>query len=156
MNRILIASLIVASGLYGKDPTPAMAKGLGKELMSNLPGIFSLNRETEIPSIQNGNWVLSSEPKQLVETFTEQTGAIAALFVKSNDEFVRLMTTEENETTGSILDHTSPAYKHLLGEIRYTGTVVLSGKSYMVDYDVFRDRPGRVIGAYLVGIPLNK
>jgi hypothetical protein len=145
----------------GQGPTPSDAKALGKELMSNLPGIFSLDVENkeklgsyEVPPIRNGNWVLSSKPIPLVESFTKETRAIAAIFVKVEDEFVRISTTEINEKEGTALSHSHPAYKRLLGELRYTDKVVLSGNEYMADYDVFRDRQGRVIGAYLVGIPL--
>lgn len=145
------------------EPKPSDAKALGKELMSNLPGIFSLDQKNtvkmgnyDVPAIQNGNWVISSHPTPLVHSFTEQTRAIAAIFVKVENEFIRLMTTEANEKAGTILDHAHPAYKRLLGELRYTDKVTLSDKDYMADYDVFRDRQGRVIGAYLVGIEFSK
>lgn len=139
-------------------PSPSDAKGLGKQLMNNLPGIFSLdeqNKENGVPAIRNGDWVLATHPVSLVQGFTERTNAIAALFVKSGDEYVRLSTTEKNEKAGTALDHNNPAYHHLSGELRWTGKVTLSGNDYMCDYDVFRDRQGRVIGAYLVGIPMN-
>jgi methyl-accepting chemotaxis protein len=144
----------------GRQPKPSEAKALGKELMNNLPGIFSLDQQNKekignykVPAIQNGNWVLKSHPVALVDSFTAQTHAIATIFVKVENEFIRLMTTEANEKAGTILDHAHPAYKRLLGELRYTDKITLSGNEYMADYDVFRDRQGRVIGAYLVGIP---
>ncbi|MES2122432.1 MAG: Cache 3/Cache 2 fusion domain-containing protein [Chlamydiota bacterium] len=145
-----------------RELEPSDAKALGRELMSNLPGIFSLDLENEekiggysVPAIRNGNWVLSSQPVSLVESFAQQTQTIVTLFVKVGDEFVRISTTEANEKAGTILSHSSPAYKRMLGELRYSGKVTLSEREYMVDYDVFRDRQGRVIGAYLVGIPIE-
>jgi len=145
-----------------KPPEPSDAKALGKELMNNLPGIFSLDEDDtesvggyELPAIRNGNWTLTTHPIPLVESFTKDTQAIAAIFIKMEDEFVRLSTTEINEKAGEPLSHSHPAYKRLVGELRYTGIVTLSGNKYMADYDVFRDRQGRVIGAYLVGIPIN-
>src|ERR1700722_278756 len=126
---------------------PADAKALGKELMSNLRGVFSLDQnyqeklgEYVVPAIRNGNWIINSHPIALVESFTKDTNAIATIFVKNDDEFVRLSTTEKNEKPGTILPHSHPAYKHLLGELRYTNKVTLSGIDYMADYDVFRDR----------------
>ncbi len=146
-----------------KSPEPSDAKALGKELMSNLPGIFSLDNENqekidnyEVPAIRNGNWILTTHPVSLVESFTKDTQAIATIFVKVNEEFVRLSTTEVNEKAGTSLSHSHPVYKRLLGELRYTGIVTLSGNKYMTDYDVFRDRQGRVVGAYLVGIPIEQ
>jgi methyl-accepting chemotaxis protein len=145
-----------------KQLQPSDAKALGKELMSNLPGIFSLDQEHQkkmghhvAPAIRNGNWVISSPAISLVDSFTANTGAIATFFVKVENEFIRLSTTEVNEKVGTILDHSNPAYRRLLGELRYTNKIVLSGKEYMADYDVFRDRQGRVIGAYLVAIPFQ-
>ena len=149
--------------LFTTEPKPSDAKALGKELMSNLPGIFSLDYEnvekigkSEIPGIRNGNWLLTTRPVSLVESFTEQTQAIAAIFVKVGDEFIRLCTTEMNEKPGTALSHAHPAYNRLLGELRYTNKVSLSGNDYMADYDVFRDRQGRIVGAYLVGIPIQQ
>ncbi len=159
MKTFFLLSALIGFQLMGSplsaEPKPSDAKALGKELMNNLPGIFSLDAQNrKVPAIRNGNWVLSTKPISLVESFTQQTQAIATLFVKSDNEFIRLMTTEVNEKPGTILDHSNPAYKHLYGELRWTGKLTLSGNDYMVDYDVFRDRQGRVVGAYLVGIPL--
>lgn len=153
---ILIAALpMVACSPSGKGAKPSDAKALGKQLMSNLPGIFSLDTQTgTTPSIRNGDWIIGMQPIPLVESFSANTHAIATLFVKVGDEFIRLSTTEINERPGTRLDHGNPAYRNLFGELRWTGEMTLSGKDYMVDYDVFRDRQGRVIGAYLVGIPL--
>ncbi|MES2344633.1 MAG: Cache 3/Cache 2 fusion domain-containing protein [Chlamydiota bacterium] len=143
-----------------EEPRPSDAKALGKELMNNLPGIFSLDHENQekidgrhVPSIRNGNWVLTTQPISLIDSFAAQTHSVATLFVKSENEFIRLMTTEVGEEAGTILDHAHPAYKRLIGELRYTDKITLGGKEYMADYDVFRDRQGRVIGAYLVAIP---
>lgn len=161
--KVLLFSLCFALQLSAQEPAPSDAKALGKELMSNLPGIFSLDHEnTEkigshtVPALRNGNWVIRSKPVSLVESFTKETNTVATLFVKVEDEFVRLSTTEPHEKPGTILSHSHPAYKRLLGELRYTHKITLGGKEYMADYDVFRDRPGRVIGAYLVAIPLEK
>jgi methyl-accepting chemotaxis protein len=167
MRQFLIFSVCIGLQLVGctsqsnKGLEPSDAKALGKQLMNNLPGIFSLDQDNKerlggysVPPILNGNWILASHPISLVESFTKETQAIATIFVKVDDEFVRLMTTEPNEKTGTALPHSHPAYQRLIGELRYTNKVTLSGNDYMADYDVFRDRQGRIIGAYLVGIPM--
>jgi hypothetical protein len=143
-------------------PEPSDAKALGKELMGNLSGIFSIDDtsteklgEYSVPALKNGNWIIKSQPMSLIDSFSQETHTVSTFFIKVDDEFVRVSTTEENEKAGNILSHSSPAYKRLLGELRYTDKVVLSGKEYMADYDVFRDRQGRVIGAYLVAIPVR-
>jgi len=163
MKKFLFIGFVFMQLLGANEPEPSDAKALGKELMNNLPGIFSLDNEHKIkigghlvPPIKNGNWIISSKPISLIDSFSAQTNTIATLFVKVEDEFIRLMTTETHEKAGTILSHSSPAYKRLVGELRYTGQVTLAGKEYMADYDVFRDRQGRVIGAYLVAIPIEK
>jgi hypothetical protein len=160
----LLSLLLITATLscFAEGPTTSDAKALGKQLMKNLPGIFSIDEAHRgkmggrmVPAIRNGDWILSFHPTSLIDSFAQDTGTVATFFVKVDDEFVRLSTTETKEKPGSILSHSSPAYKHLLGELRYTGKVTLAGKDYMADYDVFRDRGGRVIGAYLVGIPIG-
>ncbi len=163
MRSFFVFSLYALSAVSPLLATePSDAKALGKELMSNLCGIFSLDDTSKeklggysVPALKNGNWIIKSQPMSLVDSFSQETNAITTLFIKVDDEFVRVSTTEEGEKPGNILSHSSPAYKRLLGELRYTDKVTLSGKNYMADYDVFRDRPGRVIGAYLVAIPTN-
>ncbi len=164
MKLFFLFSVFIATQLMGASsspPNPSDAKALGKELMNNLSGIFSLDEQNkeklggyEVPAILNGNWVLSSHPISLIDSFSKQTKTVSTIFVKVEDEFIRLMTTEAGESAGTILDHSHPAYKRLLGELRYTDKINLSKIDYMADYDVFRDRQGRVIGAYLVAIPL--
>jgi methyl-accepting chemotaxis protein-2 (aspartate sensor receptor) len=162
MKRYILFVVCLGLQLLAKPSEPSDAKALGKQLMSNLQGIFSLDHQNSeqlghyrVPHLLNGNWVISATPISLVDSFSKETGAIATLFVKVGDEFVRVNTTEANEAPGTILSHSHPAYERLLGELRYTNKVTLSNKDYMADYDVFRDRQGRVLGAYLVGILLN-
>ena len=161
MKKIFLAIFFGGCAVLSAEAQPSDAKALGKQLMNNLPGIFSLDQEHKeklgkysVPAIKNGDWVLMSKPVPLIESFTADTGTVAAFFVRVGDEYVRISTTEPNEKAGTILDHSSPAYHRMVGELRYTGKITLAGKEYMADYDVFRDRPGRVIGAYLVAIPL--
>lgn len=158
---VLVGLQLAGVVLSAREPQPSDAKDLGKQLMENLPGIFSLDQDHKermgkylVPPIRNGDWVLSNQPISLIESFAANTGTVATFFVRVEDEYIRISTTEPNEKAGTILDHSSPAYKRMVGELRYTGKVSLSGKEYMADYDVFRDRQGRVIGAYLVAIPL--
>jgi methyl-accepting chemotaxis protein-2 (aspartate sensor receptor) len=162
MKFFFTAFVCCSLSLFAKEVHPSDAKALGKELMDNLSGVFSIDEQYEeklegrkVPAVRNGNWIITTKPISLVDSFSKDTGAITTLFVKVGDEFIRLSTTEEGEKPGSMLSHESPAYKRLLGELRYTGKVTLSGKDYMADYDLFRDRQGREIGAYLVAIPLH-
>ena len=146
------------------EPTTTNVLNLAKEFVKNLPGEFILdNTKTEkngdynLPTLKNGDWLLSDHPIALVDSFTHRTSAFATIFLKSGSEFVRvstsLITDENKDAAGTILSHTNPAYNNLINGKRFTGEVELFGKKYMADYDVFRDKNGTVVGAYLVGIP---
>jgi len=163
----LFAAGAASEGVNGKSaPTTADVQKLANELVKNLPGEFKLdNTKSEklgdynLPSMKNGDWILSDHPLPLVDSFTQRTSAFATIFVKSGNEFVRestsLMTESNADAAGTTLSHSNPAYDSLMNGKRFTGVVELFGVKYMADYDVFRDKDGKVIGAYLVGIPLN-
>lgn len=158
----------MADDVNGKNaPTPADVQNLAKEFVKNLSSEFKLdNTRTEkvgdynLPSLKNGDWILSDHPMPLVDSFSQRTSAFATIFIKSGTEFVRestsLITENNADAAGTVLDHSNPAYDNLMNGKRYTGVVELFGTKYMADYDVFRDKDGKVVGAYLVGIPLNK
>ena len=74
------------------------------------------------------------------------------------NDFIRASTTLSDgnaDAAGTVLDHGNPAYKNLIEGKRYTGEVTLFGKGYMADFNVFKDKNGQVVGAYLVGIPMS-
>jgi methyl-accepting chemotaxis protein-2 (aspartate sensor receptor) len=151
---------------YGKSPTASDVRELAKEFLKNMPGQFTVDKEQkqtlgkyEVPVMRNGDWVLVDPPVALVDSFAARTKAKATLFVKAGDEFVRVSTslniTPSLDGEGTILDHASGAYKNLIQGKRYTGKVTLFGKQFVADYDVIKEKGGKVIGAYLVAIPLT-
>lgn len=143
----------------GMKITTTDVKNLAKEFVRNLSGQFALDPmkkeqigNYQVPVVQNGDWILTDHPVPLVASFSARTNAIATIFVKQDEEFIVVSTS----LTGSppVLEHNTPAYKDLNDGKRFTGEVQLVGKNYMADFTPFRDKDGRVIGAYLVGIPL--
>ncbi len=162
-----LAMLTASGALFAAAPTPADVQKLAKEFVKNLPGEFKLDNskmekvgDYNLPSMKNGDWILSDHPMPLVDSFTQRTSAFASIFVKSGNEFIRestsLITENNKDAAGTALSHSNPAYDNLMNGKRYTGIVDLFGVKCMADYDVFRDKDGKVIGAYLVGIPLTK
>lgn len=155
---------ITGSGLSSHRPTSAEVLSLAKEFTNNLHDPISVVPDKkerlggyEIPVLRSGDWLLSDHPTPLVDNFTDRTNAVATIFAKIGDEFVRLSTSlttdREIDAAGTSLDHTTQAYKNLMNGMRYTGDTVLFGKKYMTDFNVLKDKNGQVIGAYLVGIP---
>lgn len=137
------------------------------EFLQNLQGEFYLDPQlTErvgnytLPIMKNGDWMLTNHPKALVESFTERTNVTASIFVKFENEFVRLSTSLKvqkiKEATGSVLEHSSPAYQNLINGKSFTGKVRVFGVEYLSHYAPIKNKKDEVIGAYYLGIPLPK
>lgn len=95
----------------------------------------------------------------LVDHFTDLTGAVATIFARNGDDFVRITTSVKNASgeraIGTLLDHAHPGYKAVLQGATYTGLATLFGKQYMTQYDPIKDGQGKVIGLSFIGINFN-
>ncbi|BCQ41784.1 methyl-accepting chemotaxis sensory transducer [Erwinia rhapontici] len=96
-----------------------------------------------------------------MDDFQERTGAIATIFVRTqDDEFIRISTSLRKEdgerAIGTRLDHSSPAWQPIQkGEI-FRGVALLFGKRYITQYQPVRDDAGRVIAILFVGVDITK
>ncbi|RJX30966.1 MAG: hypothetical protein C4516_09535 [Oxalobacter sp.] len=108
----------------------------------------------------NGN---HSIPEKLS---TEVPGAVATIFAKAGDEFVRVSTslkkaqsgrttTEEDRAVGSILNHQHPAYAACLAGKTYKGTATLFGSAYMTEYTPIKNATDEVVGIRFVGMDIS-
>jgi methyl-accepting chemotaxis protein-2 (aspartate sensor receptor) len=96
-----------------------------------------------------------------VDRFTSITGAVATIFVKSGDDFVRISTSLKNEQderdVGTLLDRTDPAYVQAqAGAGGHVEQVSLLGRRYIAQYDPIHDQKGQVIGLIMVGIDFSE
>lgn len=162
MKAFFFTSFTVIAALAA-DPKPSEAQALGKRLMSNFPSDLSIDRshkenleERIVPALRSNDWLITPHPISLTESFAEETDTIVTIFVKTENEFVRLSTTEKGEKPGSILPHNNPAYPKLVKETSYTGKMIFSDEAYMTYYDVIKDAKGQLIGAYFIGIPYKR
>lgn len=93
---------------------------------------------------------------ELVDQFTETTGAIATVFAKSREDFIRVTTSLKTDkgarAIGTVLDRAHPGYKAVLEGRTYTGIATLFGRKYMTQYDPIRNTEGAVIGLSFVGV----
>ena len=91
-----------------------------------------------------------------VDLFTEQTRGIATIFVRKDDDFIRISTSLKKENgdraIGTVLDHAHPAYQALLSGKNYTGNATLFGKQYLTKYDPIIDASGKTIGVLFIGL----
>ncbi|SKC07591.1 Methyl-accepting chemotaxis protein [Kosakonia radicincitans] len=94
------------------------------------------------------------------DDFLNRTGAIATLFVRSGDDFVRVATSLRKENgdraIGTRLDNASPAFAPVMkGEV-YRGLALLFGKRYITQYQPVKDASGNTIAILFVGIDISR
>ena len=107
-------------------------------------GSFFVNPDEKIkvngvdtPLISSGGYALNNNFAK-VEAFTDLTGAVATIFAKSGDDFVRVSTSLKKEdgsrAMGTFLGKTSPAYEPIMKKQKYVGNARLFGKDYITVY----------------------
>jgi methyl-accepting chemotaxis protein-2 (aspartate sensor receptor) len=132
---------------------------------SFLPGGYSLDETQKVdingvatPTFKAGDRTLNLD-FSIPDQFLERSGAIATVFARSGDDFVRVTTSlkkqDGSRAIGTLLDSKGPAYAPLLAGKTYTGLANLFGKRYITQYKPVTDASGRVIGALFVGIDVG-
>ena len=96
----------------------------------------------------------------LVDKFTERTGAVATLFVRKGDDFLRVTTSLKKESgeraVGTNLAREHAAYAALSAGKPYVGRAVLFGKAYYTSYSPIKNASGTVIGASFIGLDISR
>ncbi len=94
-----------------------------------------------------------------IDRFTEVTGAVATLFVRQGDDFMRVTTSLRKEdgtrASGTLLDRNHPGYSRVMAGESYTGTALLFGRNYMTHYSPIK-RGDAVVGIYFVGLDFTE
>lgn len=134
---------------------------LSKALQSTLSGQMQLGARSVIigdkpvPELLLNGQTLSGD-YAIPDRFTQSTGAVATLFARQGDDFVRvstsLKTQEGKRAVATQLDRQHPGYAAVLGGKNFTGVATLFGTAYMTQYEPIRDAGGRVIGLSFVGL----
>lgn len=114
---------------------------------------------TEVtPVLRSGEAMLNLN-FDVIDQFASQTGAGTTIFVKRNQDFVRISTSVKKENgeraIGTLLDYSHAGYGELLAGRTYIGFAQLFGRQYMTRYDPLRNRQGQVIGVLYVGIDVS-
>lgn len=111
-----------------------------------------------VPELRVGDVTLNGDAQE-VNAFTSSSGAVATIFVRAGDDFVRVATSLQNaagaRATGTLLDRSNPAYERLLAGETYVGTAVLFGRRYITKYEPIRAAGGSVVGAWFVGLDFD-
>ena len=135
-------------------------------LAASFPAPFSLDQSHQMmvgteatPVLRSGSNVLNldfSIPDQLAS----EHGIGATIFVKRDDDFVRIATSVKKENgeraVGTLLDRAHAGYRELLAGRPYVGFAQLFGQQFMTQYEPVKDAQGRVIAVLYVGINISK
>ncbi|MBY0240964.1 MAG: Cache 3/Cache 2 fusion domain-containing protein [Burkholderiaceae bacterium] len=130
-------------------------------IRSDMPGplVLEANQQVDVagaatPLLKAGDVPLNLN-YALTDRFTEKTGAIATIFVKHGDDFVRVATSLKKEdgtrAVGTKLDHQHPAYPAIIAGQAYVGNATLFGQQYMTEYEPVKDAGGQVIAVLFIG-----
>ena len=96
---------------------------------------------------------------EIVDRFTEKTGAVATIFARRGDELTRISTSVKKENgeraVGTNLAKEHPALKELLAGKPYVGRATLFGKAYYTSYTPIFAKNGKVIGATFIGLDIS-
>lgn len=113
----------------------------------------ALIKEIETPLILSEGMILNNNFEAL-DAYTKLTGAIATVFVKKGDDFVRITTSLRNEKNeramGTFLGKASPAYEPIMSQKQYVGNARLFGKDYITVYEPIVEK-GNIIGILFIG-----
>jgi methyl-accepting chemotaxis protein len=129
---------------------------------SYFPGRFRLDsRHTiKIGSVETPALLYGNKPLNLdfdtIDRFTRMTGAVATVFVRSGDDFMRITTSlkkqDGSRAIGTTLGKDNPAYRLIMGGESYLGRANLFGRDYSTKYVPIKGRDGQVIGILFVGV----
>ncbi|WP_039055519.1 methyl-accepting chemotaxis protein [Enterobacter sp. Bisph1] len=113
----------------------------------------------DVPLLKAGDTELHNN-NAIPDDFLNRTGAIATLFVRSGDDFVRVATSLRKENgdraIGTKLDKASPAFVPVMkGEV-YRGLALLFGKRYITQYQPVKDASGNTIAILFVGVDISR
>ena len=134
---------------------------LAHSFQATFAGDFALAapREGEVALLKVDGRVVNQD-FALVDRFTAVTGAVATVFVRSGDDFVRVTTSVRNEkgerAIGTALDRAHPAYAAAVAGNGFTGVATLFGRRYLTQYTPIRNAAGETLGLSFVGLDFTE
>jgi len=158
--------------MLGLEGMRVLGSYTAKEALTNLKSLFystevQIDKENPIamgpdrvlaPRLSVGGVVVNDRPNE-VDTFHDNTGGVATLFVRTGDDLLRIATSLRKEDGSRAfltkLDRNHPGYAKLLKGESYIGMAQLFGRWYMTAYEPMVDGEKRVIGAWFIGYPMD-
>ncbi|MBN3767226.1 methyl-accepting chemotaxis protein [Burkholderia sp. Ac-20365] len=157
-------SIAAMISLFDKALTAEVGRSMTL-FASFLPAGYALDETQKIdvngtptPVIKAGDKVLNND-FSIPDQFLAQSGAIATIFARTGDDFVRVTTSLKKQdgarAIGTMLDRKGPAYGPVAANKTFTGLATLFGKRYITQYRPITDASGKVIGALFVGVDVD-
>ena len=158
----LLAGLIDSTDRDLRSRVQVFAQGFRKSLQGSIQ--IKPEMEIDIQGKKTPALLVADQPINLnfgiVDRFTETTGAVATVFVKSGEDFVRITTSLKNEkgerAVGTTLDHAHPAYEAIRSGKPFTGLAKLFGRQYMTHYEPLLDDKRQLVGIGFIGLDFSE
>lgn len=135
------------------------AQQINRAFEMNFPDGISLEANEELLVLRHGRSEILNGNFEIVDRFTAKTGAVATLFVRKGEDFVRVTTSVKKENgeraVGTSLLREHPAYSLLLAGKPYLGRATLFGKAFYTSYTPILAKDGKVIGASFIGLDIS-
>ena len=91
----------------------------------------------------------------IVDNITANSGLVATLFVKSDNDFIRVTTNVKKDdgsrAVGTLLDVKSPALKSIREGKPYYGDAPIFNKTYVTGYEPIKNEKSEIVGIFFVG-----
>lgn len=131
------------------------------EMLAGTFGSFSQNDAIhapvggiDAPAIISQSHILNND-FTIVDEFTKHSGAVATVFGKVGDDFLRVSTSlkksDGSRAVGTLLGKNSPAYAPIMKGETYVGTAHLFGQDYMTRYSPIYSQNNELIGILFIG-----
>lgn len=137
------------------------AKRISTTFFSMLQGELVLNKYDVVMIGEYASPVLLLDGQQLnmdhryPDEFTRLTGGTATIFVRYEDDFLRVSTslrkTDNSRAYGTLLGKNHPGYEQLIKGEKYIGRAHLFGRDYMTVYSPVTSTDGNVIAILYTG-----
>ena len=96
----------------------------------------------------------------VVDKFTHDTGAVATLFAKVNNRYIRVSTSLKDPSgqrvVGTYLGHDHPGFSKLSNGQAYYAQVKLFGQRYITYYSPIKNAQGDVFALAFIGLPVQQ
>ncbi|MBF0559736.1 MAG: methyl-accepting chemotaxis protein [Nitrospirae bacterium] len=142
------------------------ADKMSKVFLSYFPGRFTLDIGSSMKIGELDSPILRYDGKVLnldfsgVDRFTSITGAVATVFAKKDEDFMRIATSLKKEdgktrAVGTLLGKAHPAYARLINGEEYVGKASLFGRDYMTKYVPIKNG-NEIIGVLFIGLDFTE